>query len=213
MTACNLTLDILSHPYPGPGEGVISGHEVQLSYHHVVPKAKEAGLIALWNRVLDHQDIGTVATPLLNAIGMCVDQYGTTLVADDIDSVKKIVKDIKSGATTHSAVGKRPYGWDNFAQVYIWLPGNLFTGPDKRVDDPGQALDRPARHIVKNYDELREIDEEIAKYLREPNKSAYAENAYKKLGALGRDYKAIQAFNAAQWVWDNGKGGPKVKGS
>ncbi|WP_328691545.1 hypothetical protein OG879_33670 [Streptomyces caniferus] len=90
----------------------------------------------------------TAATPVLNAILESVDKYGTTLAPADRQQVKGLATGIKNRTVTHQAGAARHEGGDNFAQVCIWLPGNPFTGPKNRADNPGDQFDASVRFII-----------------------------------------------------------------
>ncbi|MDT0309600.1 hypothetical protein RM780_21945 [Streptomyces sp. DSM 44917] len=188
MPACNLRLQEPASPHPGPRRGKVPGcaDELGLACHRIVPKSAASGLMALWNAALDAGKIGALADSLLSAMDQNVDRYGTALTPD---------------------------GWDTFVQVQVWLPGNLFAGPPKRVDDPGQRFDTPARFVVsrEQYALLGEADGLIARYLEAPFKSGYAREAYRIPGGVARQYRGIAPFRPGRWVWDEGKGGPKVR--
>ncbi|MFB7633555.1 hypothetical protein ACFC0M_21805 [Streptomyces sp. NPDC056149] len=216
MPAYNLAMQELSHPYPAPGNGTVSGHQVELMYHHIVPKSPKVGLIWLWNAVLEDKVLAA-ATPVLNAIIQNVDKYGTTLVPTDRQQVKDLATGIKNKTITHQAGAARPTGWDSFAQIYIWLPGNLFTGPRNRADDPGDKFDAAVRFIIgassAQYKTLETVDAKIAQYAKDRKKTGYAEEAYTNLGTVARTYLTRTPFSSPQWTWDSGKNKPKVKGS
>ncbi|MFI9722873.1 hypothetical protein ACIHFE_24975 [Streptomyces sp. NPDC052396] len=216
MPAYNLVMQELSHPYPAPGNGMVSGHQVELMYHHIVPKSPRVGLIWLWNAVLEDKVL-TAADPVLNAIIQNVDKYGTTLVPADRQHVKDLATGIKNKTITHQAGAARPDGWDSFAQVYIWLPGNLFTGPKNRADDPGDQFDAAVRFIIgasgAQYTTLQTVNGKIDQYAKDRKKTGYAEEAYAGLGTIARTYFQRTPFTSAQWTWDSGKNKPKVKGS
>ncbi|WP_327070961.1 hypothetical protein OG500_35580 [Kitasatospora sp. NBC_01250] len=187
-----------------------------LTLHHIVPFSLSKGLAALWNAVAADGAL-SAAQPLLSAIALNVDRYGTNLGSADRERVKTIANGIKNGTITHSSTATTtPDGWDNFAQVYAWLPGNLFCGPTDRADAPANDdFDAPARLIIgtgAQYTTLQTADSRIRQYLAD-RKVGYAEQAYDSLGTVARSNLAFTPFTSTQWTWDSGRNLPKVKGS
>ncbi|MCR8576352.1 hypothetical protein [Streptomyces sp. Isolate_219] len=131
-----------------------------------------------------------------------VDKYGTTLVPAGRQQVKDLATGIKNKSITHQAGAARPTGWDNFAQVYIWLPGNLFTGPKNRADDPGDQFDAAVRFIIgagcAQYTTLQTVNGKIGQYAKDRKKTGYAEEAYTSLGTVARSYLNRTPFSGAE---------------
>ncbi|MGK8486365.1 hypothetical protein [Nocardia asiatica] len=171
--------------------------------------------MTLWDTVIAREKVGDVAGPLLTAIERNVHTYGamqedgttgkeTKALLGGPDRVKQLAKEIKSNKIIHDPnTPLRHDYWDDFARVYVWLPGNLFTGPTVRIDDPRDDLDTPAQHIIDRaqYELLNGVYTDIGTYLRNPAKKGCAENAYRNLGTIATKYSTVTRFSTAHWTW------------
>ncbi len=196
----------MGHPYPAPGKGTVdkSTLMLELAYHHVIPKNH---LVELWNKVVERQLIGSSA-PLLLDLEKTVDTYSSMKKANggrihevDIKAVRLVMDKIRNKEIVHDAKKTTLTEWDTFRQIYVWLPGNLFKGPKKRADDPGEAFDRHAKRILPaaHFELLKATDDAIVKYLSNPLQGELAGSAFTGLAKIAKSHLTFHAFDGKQW--------------
>lgn len=175
-----------SAPYPNldnynsdlTQSGVGLEFNVPVSRHHIIPY----NLIRdFYNRVIENRRrqtiIGGFFRNLALNIGWFAFQQDVNCNHPAIYQSLEIASDlsllIANGQTSNSiGVTTRPDGFDEFSEYYAWLPGNLFIGPTRRGDDPGELFEEDARYIVG------EVRFQILSNLRSQMQ------AYLELGAL-----------------------------
>ncbi|MGK8506062.1 hypothetical protein [Nocardia asiatica] len=212
--------DVPDQPYGDlPQSGIpriLGGDTVLLnsSLHHIVPKSS---LIKLWNEAVKRPYFHIVAEPLLTAISENADKYGamkknattgkeTKTFLRNPKGVMQVANTIKNNETRNSQALRLDW-WDDFAATYVWLPGNLFTGPEGRMrsDDPRDKFDKPAERIItpRQYSLLADVYTNIVEYLTAPaTKIGNAEIAFRKLGVVAEDprYCLVRPFTDAHWT-------------
>jgi hypothetical protein len=133
-------------------------HPVPVMRHHIIP---DSLLRRFWNRLVDTGDISNpvVRDGFLQAIQTMVRQgaYDMTLPIADREHVVTLLEALRFPASYETnpdfdVANAR----DSFAQVFEWLPGNLFIGPMggggnwQRTDDPGDFFEVNAGTIVNS---------------------------------------------------------------
>lgn len=188
---------------------------VPSSYHHVMPKGDNYGLMTLWDKLVATKSFSRIADPLLLAINNYADQYiakngqAQNFTDAELAGAKKIANQIRLNEIIHDPNSKLHLEhWECLAALYVWLPGNLFIGPTQRIDDPGSTLDEPAEHIVVpgRYNLLKGAYTDIGNYMANPAGGIkHAEAAYKKLEKIAKtpQYQTIAPFETTQWIWDS----------
>lgn len=136
-----------------------------LSRHHVIPYNV---LGKFWNKLLVEQRKYSIAKPFLDEIANHVDHYSTRFNQGAIQDVKDVARMIGAGNLEFDAEK-----FDNFAEIYAWLPGNLFMGPGEayRRDDPKENFEAGARVIVgaEVFDAMKVAYENMNRYVGNPD--------------------------------------------
>ena len=99
------------------------------------------------------------------------------------------------GNYVHAPNAMSPAGLDDFNAVYTWLPGNLFSGPTNRPDDPGDQFDSFASRCVEEgrYLDVLRAHRAICAYLDQNPAQVYPANA---AGTRARS-RALQRAHSA----------------
>lgn len=95
-------------------------------------------------------------------------------------------------------------GFDTLEQFYVWLPGNLFIGPNNRSDDPGEGFENHADVVIgsQDFDRL---------YRTYENMILYINGNENVLSSIRTDLTAIAArrsvytLDSTNWEYVNGK--------
>jgi len=100
----------------------------------------------------------------------------------------------------HDPHGRRHDQIDNLAEVYQWLPGNLFIGPQNRSDDPGAAFETGAQVVIGgDFNTHVTASQAIQTYLRAPSAVGAAQQAVGNLGQIAR-MTSVFPLNPDNWV-------------
>ena len=163
----------------------------------------------LWNEMIRRGHVangdGGRAAGLLARLRNMVWHYPDLTFANaDRDLLIQLIDDIRFGNVRHDAgANGTPDGWDNFAQLYAWIPGNLFIGPSNRADDPGEDFDTPALVVVGSptYNRLQTVDNAITSYVNSGN-GQDAARATVNLNQVARR-QTYDDLNPQDWVLVN----------
>ena len=182
--------------------------------HHAIPYNR---LRDFWNRaVRDNLDDfrGTFLRPFVQALRrypVCPGDPGAA--AGFTTAVAAVLDQVASGDITHDEGRLGPPKWGWVAQVYAWMPGNLFLGPlrpDKKKDpgwgsDPGEEFDTFASRCMAEgrYVAVRAGRQAIDTYLTLP-----APPAPHAGWAAGPDVARGRACRAAGAAWPRSPGSP-----
>ncbi|MCM3884533.1 hypothetical protein [Frankia sp. R82] len=204
--------DRVGHPYRSAGPARVSGREVQLTYHHAVPYSR---IRDFWDKAAGADTLRRSSFFLKLRRGLGKGFYvglgkteNSRFKEADRNQTGELSRKLYSRDVFHtsdrSAAYSRPEGWDNFVTVYTWLPGNLFVGPTRRSDDPGDSFEKAARPIFERYGathfkELLDLDEKIREYLATETGGS-AGPAFEILASVAR-YPVIVPFDEKDWGW------------
>lgn len=208
-----------SAPYPNLNNynsdlsqsGIGLEFDVPVSRHHIIPY----NLIRdFYNRVIENRRrqtiIGGFFRNLAINIGWFAFQQDVNCNHPAIYQSLEIASDlslmIANGQTSNSvSVTARPDGFDEFSEYYAWLPGNLFIGPTRRGDDPGEAFEEDARYIVgeARFQTLSNLRSQMEAYLNlgalpESVTLPYLRRIAVLLTQLSKRNR-VQPLNPAQW--------------
>ncbi|NEQ65955.1 MAG: hypothetical protein F6K21_10720 [Symploca sp. SIO2D2] len=184
-----------------------SGYPVEVMRHHIVPDSK---LKEFWNKMVNNDHLVTAADGLLKVIHDTVDQYQMTLNTADRNTVKLLTDKIRNKEYQHNPNRPSPEGFDNLAQVYEWLPGNLFIGPKggngqyQRSDDPGNNFEKNSDVIVGSsaYNDLKNACLSIKAYLLPTGQVANARTASMNLSNVAKKTK-LYDLKKDNWLFIN----------
>ena len=180
-------------------------YPVEVMRHHIIPDNRLKGF---WNKMVNRNELAGEGKALLQGMRDSVRQYNMTLVPADRQQVINILDEIIERNYQHDADRPPPDGFDNLAQVYEWLPGNLFIGPKgggeryQRVDDPGDQFERNSDVIVgaTAYSDLRNACIQMRDYLADAGQAAQAESASRYLGKTARGKKSPYPVESPNWL-------------
>ncbi|MCM7591168.1 hypothetical protein M8S10_20410 [Enterobacter chuandaensis] len=128
------------------GEG--AEYPVKLSRHHIIPYNL---LRDFYNAVIEDGKITRLAGFLNKLSSKAAEYNATNCHSDDVQGGASLAAMIASGSITENKdKTESPDYKDDFFSLYIWMPGNLFPGPEskKRSDDPNEAFESKAGDIV-----------------------------------------------------------------
>ena len=112
-----------------------------MTYHHIIPFNE---LRLFWNTAVtcDLEPLRETLVPELirSMRDYVLNQEPPARPEALIQSAMQLLNNIWLGNYVHAA-GMAPPGIDDFKAVYTWLPGNLFSGPTIRHEDPGDRFD------------------------------------------------------------------------
>jgi hypothetical protein len=205
----------VSHPYDSPGYGDLVGHpKLQLTYHHTVPNSR---LMEFWNTTLDSDSPGR--QKFLRAFAGNVARYPFVARPErahtrepDLKQVADLAGRMSRGRIFHDPGKKeeRPGGWDNFWSLYVWMPGNLFKGPQRRGDDPEDEFENMAGSILRDrFALLSLVNQNMSEYLAGTGGNAAVEAAYTGLSKVATDFM-YRNFNNKFWTWSTEKNLPVI---
>lgn len=131
-------------------------------------------------------------------------KYETT-----INNVNKFVLGLYWNKVVYDESKRRPENFDEFQSYYAWLPGNLFIGPNKRSDDPGELFEKNSKTIVgsRRFDNLKNVYDLMQSYIDGKKVD------FDKLSNGLRDIANLldpQALKSSDWVLNN-DGSYKIK--
>lgn len=112
--------------------------------HHIIPYNV---LADFWNNLVVVGRLGDgpgLADGLLNAMITALNNYANNVHELDRVTVRDLLEGMANGSIRHDLNARPPEGLDTLAQIYEWLPGNLFIGPQNRSDDPGDMFETGA---------------------------------------------------------------------
>ncbi|CAO5238463.1 hypothetical protein [Frankia sp. AgKG'84/4] len=201
------------------GEVQISGRTANLMYHHIVPFAT---LKNFWNTLVGSGGLkGCSFLPLLwekiskRQYSDMLHAVGGRLYDNDLRDVADLAIRLYEGTVIHGESALRPTGWDNLTGVYAWLPGNLFVGPQNRLDDPKDSFDQAAVRVLqgareKRCKDLSDANGKLLAYLgsapgNRPTVPATAA-LYKVAG-----YLRTEPYDGSYWTWNKDKDKPWLR--
>jgi hypothetical protein len=145
---------------------------------------------------------GSYGTALLEAMALYLPFYTTTTNSTDRTNLFLFLQGIQFGFIEHDPNGVTPSILDRLADIYEWLPGNLFIGPhaDFRSDDPGHSFESNAGVVVgRGFPTYINANQGIQAYLGGTVRVPF--RAILNLAAI-----AIQAspfaLNASNWAYN-----------
>jgi hypothetical protein len=181
---------------------------VEVMRHHMIPDSR---LRDFWNALVEAGDLNNdVVGGFFQAIESNIGQYRMDLTASDRDQVIDLLRRIRNRQIRHNPNATRPDGFDNLAQAYQWLPGNLFIGPRggngdyQRDDDPGDDFEVNADVIVgSNFGARQQANQYIQQYLESRNPS----NARQAIENLSRIAQRNSPFDldSNNWIYSHRK--------
>lgn len=151
-----------------------------LAYHHIIPLPQ---LRDFWNTgvACDLEPPRETLVPELirSMTEYPLDQDNPARAALLVSSATRLLRMIWMGNYVHAAAAMSPAGLDDFNSVYTWLPGNLFSGPTKRPDDPGDQFDSFGSRCVEEgrYLDVLRAHRAIQAYLGQNPARGYTANA------------------------------------
>lgn len=183
------------------GEG--SAFPVKLSRHHIIPYNLLRGF---YNKVIQQGKVDKIAG-FLNKINEKAAEYGATkCTSDDIQGGASLAALIASKGVVHDSSQISPDYKDDFFSLYIWMPGNLFPGPqsDLRSDDPKEKLESRAGHIVgAEFSRYQQLYNDMNSYVSNPDDS--------KLASINANLEFIAGLTASyslkseDWIKEGSK--------
>jgi hypothetical protein len=121
-----------------------------MTYHHIIPFNQ---LREFWNTGVscDLEVLRETLVPaLINSMAdYPLDEENPARAAILVDSATRLLRMVWMGNYVHDPGAVSPAGIDDFNSVYTWLPGNLFSGPTIRPDDPEDRFDSFANRCVE----------------------------------------------------------------
>ncbi|WP_159037161.1 hypothetical protein [Streptomyces specialis] len=205
-----LTMNVGSNSRPSaPYCAVPKVGDQEASRHHVIPYPR---LGEFWNTLILQSHYNAEITPLTEAIKKNLDCYGTKfsdLQRRDLGALLD-----KLPTYQHDPSGDPPgtgSAWDDFQEIYCWLPGNLFVGPPDalRSNPPGKGDIEPkaceAIISVERYDKLRSTDLNMRDYISAPTQARAHTIITVFKETLAGAFATVTPYNADQWKKVNGK--------
>lgn len=179
---------------------------VEMTRHHIIPYNR---LRDFWNTMLDRGDFIPVAKRLLTTLESNVEDYQMNIKPTELNQVRGLLRKIVDGQIRHDrGSDKRPDGFDGLAQIYGWLPGNLFIGPKAGSedynrapqDDPGSNFESKADIVTGNRDfqKLERANKAIEQYLSNRNEST-ARRAISALLEIAAGRKRVYPLDSDNW--------------
>lgn len=124
--------------------------QIRLGRHHIIPLTL---LIRFWNRLVLRGDIFDNrfrATGFLQNLQNAIPTYplAARIRYNQTITLLRLI----TAPQTPDPNFDGPSALDDFAEIFEWLPGNIFIGPHPslRDDDPGEGLDANAQTIVNH---------------------------------------------------------------
>lgn len=143
---------------------------VKLSRHHIIPYNL---LRDFYNTVIADGKITRLAGFLNKLSSKAVEYNASNCHSDDIQGGASLAAMIASGSITENKdKTESPDYKDDFFSLYIWMPGNLFPGPEskKRSDDPEEAFESKAGDIVgPDFTHYQQLVNEMKDYIKSHN--------------------------------------------
>ncbi len=208
-----------SAPYPNLNDfnsdltasGVGSEYTVPVSRHHIIPY----NLIRdFYNRIMANRRRQIIIGGFFRNVGVNIAWFAYQQdvncnhpgVFYSLELASELSLMIASGQTSHNPGSiLRPEGFDELAEIYTWLPGNLFIGPNQRADDPGENFEENARYIVgeERFQILSNIRYQMEAYLHlaalpESATLPYLRRISVLLTQLSKRSR-VQPLSASQW--------------
>lgn len=164
----------------------IGGANVQMTYHHVIPRNK---LSTFWSRVVTNRQVKHLVSGLTTAVDNAYERGGATATAFQDNNgteitkkqVTKLIGDLGKKTRTNQAINlsadEQARG-DLLERIFQWMPGNIHRGPSLRMsitaqgadperDDGGDQFEVSAKHVIPEdkYTDLKSMDALIDKYI------------------------------------------------
>ncbi|OMO23505.1 hypothetical protein BH582_23870 [Vibrio sp. 10N.222.47.A9] len=97
-------------------------------------------------------------------------------------------------------------GFDTFEQFYVWLPGNLFIGPNERSDDPGEGFESNANVVVGEayFHILRRTYQNMVRFNNGDDSPTLLNAISVDLTRIAQR-RSISPLNSQDWVYVHGK--------
>jgi hypothetical protein len=156
-------------PFGGTGGG--------LACHHAIPYHR---LRDFWNRaVRDNLDDfrGTFLEPFAHSLLRYPIPPDPTAPTSYTGTVAALLRPVVNGDVVHDGTRPAAADWTWVAEVYAWMPGNLFLGPPRpdkkeagRGGDPGEEFDHFASQCMPHdrYLKVQAAYQAITTYLSLP---------------------------------------------
>jgi hypothetical protein len=121
-----------------------------MTYHHIIPYNE---LRDFWNTAVG-RDPETLRQTLVSALrramdGYPLDQTNPTRARALLGSAGHLLVMIEGGNYVHDPAASSAPGMDDLSAIYSWMPGNLFSGPTNRANDPEEGFDSFASRFVE----------------------------------------------------------------
>jgi hypothetical protein len=195
-------LDNYSHDLQTHGTG--SNYTVPVSRHHIIPYNV---LRSFYNR-LSEQNMFRRVRSFFASYADNLHFYASSngincqSLGNDLIDAANLAQALGFGMARGHGTGL-PLGYDTFEQFYTWLPGNLFIGPNQRLDDPGEGFESNSAMVVgaDNYIILRRAYENMVRYNNGDDSV---------LGSIAADLnkisqrRSVYSLDPSNWVYVNG---------
>jgi hypothetical protein len=149
-----------------------------MTYHHIIPFNE---LRDFWNAGVA-SDLEQLRETLVPALLRAMGDYPLDRGSPDrarllVTSARRMLQMVWMGNHVHDPAANSPDGIEDFKTVYTWMPGNLFAGPTRRANDPGDRFDSFASRAVEGgrYLAVLRAHQAIQAYLDQPG--GYAADA------------------------------------
>ena len=170
---------------------------VGLTRHHVIPWNM---LRSFWNTLIEqgHSSVLFGNNRLVSRVAENIDSY----IIEEWQPIgrtaaQRCLRNL--GRMTHNPRSLIADGWQDFMELYAWLPGNLFIGPipELRLDDPGERFEsRAERAVNPKFNRLLIANNFIESYTHSPTESLALE-ASKALSRIA-EILEVHAFRGAR---------------
>lgn len=162
-------------PMPQSLPGILSG----LKRHHIIP---DSILQSFWDRVSERagseKDRNLFEKMKDMAFNVHKRRYAdrSKIIVDEINQMDKIKKHgqyysvdsekEKAARRDLSDQGIEEIGEEDLRSMFVWMPGNIVIGPEKRQLEPGNTLDREAMLVAgKDSMKIQELYALMLKYI------------------------------------------------
>ncbi|WP_349967826.1 ankyrin repeat domain-containing protein [Wolbachia endosymbiont of Armadillidium arcangelii] len=192
-------------------EGVGSDYPVDLAQHHIISRVM---LRDFYNKLIEKGDVKKFRR-FFSALRENIPEYyresreGNSNSREDITRAQEFIDNLMEGSIIHSNNNEAASCTDikdPFLTCLLWLPGNIFIGPDakNRSDDPETGFEENARTIIgeKNFKNIKKIKNLMDSYIRGDLTSlGFFEAQLIKLVRKSKPYP----LRAKQWIISHGK--------
>ncbi|XP_076677304.1 uncharacterized protein LOC143373705 [Andrena cerasifolii] len=188
-----------------------------LSRHHIIPARR---LINFYNTALSHSDYSNnyheareLTTILSNLAGHTFGFYQSDTIAQISNNTMSLLRTFNNTLTYEdllriesslSAIDTQRV----MDHLFVWVPFNIFEGPQSRTDDPGSEFERLARPIIGEelFDELSIINNEMISYLEIASMTLF-NDIVSRFKVLVSNYTwHLTIYNSSNWEKEeNGK--------